>query len=103
MKEIPKFLKAHTDEILKALQYADSKDLQAIRQFFTDAAKTTIEMELVSRVRDYKFDDKPWRLSGERCPRCRGQMIINRLGHECGELHCGYREMPGNITGAPFK
>jgi hypothetical protein len=33
-----------------------------------------------------------WRFSGERCPKCGASMILNYIGHECGEWGCDYIE-----------
>ncbi len=35
-------------------------------------------------------EERPWKLTGERCPRCGDRMIENRKYIECGAMHCTY-------------
>jgi len=36
------------------------------------------------------MENRNWWFSGYNCPRCGGKMIVNKHGHECGDMYCDY-------------
>lgn len=54
--------------------------------------KRTKQLYMIYANVSIEPDNKPWRFSGKRCPKCGGEMINNHKGHECGELNYCYIE-----------
>lgn len=58
-----------------------------------DREHTSLKMAMKQANDEAEKDrEKPWRFSGDRCPKCGGPMIINRSGLECGSMHCAEGE-----------
>jgi ribosomal protein S27E len=50
------------------------------------------------RLEAEKQMGKHWTFLGYRCPKCGRHMILNHMGHECGEMLCEYIEGKETIT-----